>query len=57
VLTADLAVAETMAAAALAMGRDGIERAATQPGCLVLAVTAEGLLQCSTDADDLLEHV
>lgn len=57
VIAADLAVAEATATAALVMGQDGIAWADTQPGCLVFAVTADGLLQRSTDANDLIEHV
>lgn len=57
VIAPDLAVAEATAAAALVMGRDGIAWADTQPGCLVFAVTADGLLQRSIDANDLIEHL
>jgi hypothetical protein len=38
------------------MGRDGIAWAATEPGCLVLAVTEDGFLQRSFGLDELLDH-
>ena len=57
VVAADLAVADATATAAFAMGRDGVAWADAQPGCLVLAVTSDGLLQRSTGLDDVLDLV
>jgi thiamine biosynthesis lipoprotein len=56
VVAADLTVADATATAAFAMGRDGIAWAATEPGCLVLAVTEDGFLQRSFGLDELLDH-
>lgn len=56
VVAADLTVADATATAAFAMGVAGIAWADTQPGCLVFAVTAEGLVQRSAGLDELLDQ-
>jgi thiamine biosynthesis lipoprotein ApbE len=54
VVAGDLAVADEVAAAGLAMGRTGIAWVAAQPGCRAFAVTADGFVQHSAGLTELL---
>jgi thiamine biosynthesis lipoprotein len=54
VLADDLVTADATATAGFAMGFDGIEWVAEQPGCLVYAVDAEGQVYRSAGLDELI---
>jgi thiamine biosynthesis lipoprotein len=54
VLAPDLTTADIAATAAVALGRDGVRWAAEQPGCLVYAVTEDGVVHRSSGLDELL---
>jgi thiamine biosynthesis lipoprotein len=56
VVAADLTVADATATAAFAMGEAGIAWAAAEPGCLVFAVTADGLVRRSAGLDEFLDQ-
>ncbi len=57
VIAADLTIADATATAAFALGIDGVAWADAEPGCLVFAATADGLVQRSAGLDDLLDQV
>lgn len=55
VVADDLTTADATATAAFAMGRDGVDWAARQTGCLVFVIDAEHLVHRSTGLDPLIQ--
>lgn len=54
VLADSLTTADATATAAFALGADGIEWAAGQPGCLVFAIDADHVVHRSAELDDFI---